>query len=166
VGEEPLPNGDVINMGAYGGTAEASKSDLGPASGTNLYVFVPELSTLLQTGGFAGVRRPHTIEGQFELAIDFEAGTASFTDVSAVGTYEGPPSRTLDVGETLNMTALVGSVGQDGSIRFTGEGANETAILLTLTFKGDSVHLGGNTTPPPGSADFFIFELDAVALRE
>jgi len=166
VGEEPLPNGDVINLGAYGGTAEASKSDLGPVSGTNLYVFVPELSTLLQTGGFAGVRWPHRIEGQFELGIDFEAGTASFVDVNAVGTYEGPPSRTLDVGEALNMTALVGSVGQDGSIRFTGEGANEVAILLTLTFKGDSVHLGGNTTPPPGSADFFILELDAVALRE
>jgi hypothetical protein len=26
VGLEPLPNGDIINMGAYGGTSEASKS--------------------------------------------------------------------------------------------------------------------------------------------
>ncbi|MGD2095402.1 MAG: hypothetical protein PVH77_10380 [Phycisphaerales bacterium] len=26
VGDEPLPNGGVINMGAYGGTREASKS--------------------------------------------------------------------------------------------------------------------------------------------
>lgn len=26
IGSEPLPNGDIINMGAYGGTAEASKS--------------------------------------------------------------------------------------------------------------------------------------------
>lgn len=26
IGDEPLPNGDIINMGAYGGTAEASKS--------------------------------------------------------------------------------------------------------------------------------------------
>ena len=26
VGDEPAPNGDRINMGAYGGTAEASKS--------------------------------------------------------------------------------------------------------------------------------------------
>jgi len=26
VGLEPLPNGGIINMGAYGGTAEASKS--------------------------------------------------------------------------------------------------------------------------------------------
>lgn len=29
VGQEPLPNGDRINMGAYGGTAEASKSYFG-----------------------------------------------------------------------------------------------------------------------------------------
>jgi hypothetical protein len=28
VGQEPVPNGEVINMGAYGGTAEASKSSL------------------------------------------------------------------------------------------------------------------------------------------
>ena len=26
VGLEPLPNGDIINLGAYGGTSEASKS--------------------------------------------------------------------------------------------------------------------------------------------
>lgn len=26
VGDEPVPNGGIINMGAYGGTAEASKS--------------------------------------------------------------------------------------------------------------------------------------------
>jgi len=29
IGEEPFPNGGRINMGAYGGTAEASKSNLG-----------------------------------------------------------------------------------------------------------------------------------------
>jgi hypothetical protein len=31
IGEEPFPNGGRINMGAYGGTAEASKSWLGEA---------------------------------------------------------------------------------------------------------------------------------------
>jgi len=30
VGLEPLPNGGIVNMGAYGGTAEASKSPSGP----------------------------------------------------------------------------------------------------------------------------------------
>jgi len=29
IGHEPFPNGGVINMGAYGGTAEASKSYFG-----------------------------------------------------------------------------------------------------------------------------------------
>jgi len=29
VGYEPFPNGGIINMGAYGGTAEASKSYFG-----------------------------------------------------------------------------------------------------------------------------------------
>ena len=30
VGQEPVPNGDVVNMGAYGGTAQASRSRIGP----------------------------------------------------------------------------------------------------------------------------------------
>ena len=166
LGDEPFPNGAIINMGAYGGTAEASKSEIDPVSVTSAFRFVPELSTLLQTGGFAGVYWPHTIEGRFELSVDFTAGTASFTEVNAVGTYEGPPARTLDVGEALNMAALDGSVEQDGSIRFTGEGNNETAIELKLTFKSDAVQIRGNTTPPPNSADFFILEMDAVALLE
>ena len=33
VGDEPEPNGGRINMGAYGGTAEASKSYVGPPAG-------------------------------------------------------------------------------------------------------------------------------------
>ena len=166
LGDEPFPNGGIINMGAYGGTALASKSEIAPVSVTTVFRFVPELSTLLQAGGFAGVYWPHTIEGQFTLSVDFTAGTASLTEVDAVGTYEGPPARTLNVGEALKMTALAGSVEQDGSIRFTGEGDNETAIELTLTFKSDSVQIRGNTTPPPNSADFFILEMDAVALLE
>jgi len=30
VGPEPAPNGGIINIGAYGGTAKASKSHAGP----------------------------------------------------------------------------------------------------------------------------------------
>jgi hypothetical protein len=38
IGPEPVPNGGRINMGAYGGTAEASKSHFGgPVCGTSLY---------------------------------------------------------------------------------------------------------------------------------
>jgi hypothetical protein len=29
-GNEPFPNGGIINMGAYGGTTQAGKSTLGP----------------------------------------------------------------------------------------------------------------------------------------
>ena len=31
IGHEPFPNGGIINMGAYGGTGEASKSYFGKA---------------------------------------------------------------------------------------------------------------------------------------
>jgi len=166
VGPEPFPNGGVINLGVYGGSVEASRSDLGPIFGTHLYVFDPAQSTLLQVGGFAGVYWSHVIEGQFALTVDFATGGASLGDVNAVATYAGPPARTLDPDQALSLSDLVGSAGPDGSIRFSGEGPNESAIVVTLTFKEDSVRLVGNTTPPPGSADFFILELDAVALRK
>jgi len=163
---EPFPNGGIINMGAYGNTPEASKSKSGPVSGTSQYAFVPDQSTVVQTGGFAGVHWTYRIEGQFQLTIDFQAGTASLSDVNAVATDDGPPARTLDPNETFNMAGLTGTVGDDRSIRFTGKAADGSDVVLMLSFLGDSVHLAGQTTPPAGTADFFLFSLDAMAQRE
>lgn len=160
---EPFPNGGIINMGTYGNTAQASKSKSGPISGTTQYTFLPDLSTVLQTGGIAGVHWPYRMEGQFSLTIDFNEVTASFSDVNAVATNDGPPPRTLDPNEVFNMTALAGAVGENRTIAFTGKAANGSDVALTLTFVGDLVHLVGQTTPPAGTADFFLFSLDAWA---
>jgi len=162
---EPFPNGGIINMGAYGNTPEASKSQSGPISGTSQYAFLADQSTVLQTGGIAGVHWLYRLEGQFSLTIDFNDVTASLSDVNAVATQR-PVPRTLDPNETFNMTALAGTVGNDRSIRFVGKVANGSDVVLTLTFQGDLVHLVGGTTPPTGTADFFLFSLDAWAQRE
>jgi hypothetical protein len=160
---EPFPNGGIINMGTYGNTPEASKSKCGPASGTSQYTFLPDLSAVLQTGGFAGVHWPHRLEGQFSLTIDFNDVTASFADANAVATSDGPPVRTLDPNEVFNMTALAGAIGENRTIEFVGKAANGSDVALTLTFVGDLVHLVGQTTPPAGSADMFLFSIDAWA---
>jgi hypothetical protein len=66
------------------------------------------------------------------------------------------------------MAELLGTVVDDTIIDFVGKTADgmESTILLTLTFRDDSAHLTGRTVPPPNSADFFIFELDAVAWKK
>src|SRR4030042_7207262 len=48
---------------------------------TNIYVFVPGQSTVVQTGGFAGVYETYGIEGKFRLTVDFDAGIASVDKV-------------------------------------------------------------------------------------
>ena len=56
---------------------------------TSIYIFDPNQSTILQTGGIAGINRTYAVEGQFQLTVDFEAGTASFDEVDATGSERG-----------------------------------------------------------------------------
>jgi parallel beta-helix repeat protein len=162
VGSEPLPHGGIINMGAYGGTVEASKSP----SGTGIYTFVSEQSTIIQSGGIAGVRRTYTLVGQFRLTVDFGARKARFSNVEAIGTDESAPDRKLDPNEVFNMSALTGTIDPNGSVRFTGRTADESDVILDITSFNDSISLNGQTIAPPDSADFFSFSLDAAAKRK
>jgi parallel beta-helix repeat protein len=162
IGCEPLPNGGVINMGAYGGTAKASKSP----SGTSIYTFVSEQSSIIRTGGIAGVRRTYILAGQFRLTVDFGARKAWFSNVEATGTDESTPDRKLDPNEVFNLTALKGTIDPNGLIRFTGQAADESDVVLDLTISEELVYLKGETIPPANSADYFIFNLDAVAQRK
>ena len=130
------------------------------------YVCVSDQSTVVQTGGIAGVHRTYVIEGQFQLSVDPNAGIATFVQVDANATDDSPYRRTLDPNEVFNMTELAGTILEDGSIRFEGMADDGSDVLISLTFKDDSVHLIGETIPPAGSADFFIFSLDAVAQRK
>ena len=137
------------------------------ASGeTSTYVFVPDQSELVQTGGIASVHWTYSVEGHFELTIDPNAGTASFTRVDANATDDSPFKRTLDPNHVFNMTSLVGTVLEDATINFTGKASDGSDILITVAFIDDLAHLIGQTTPPPHTADFFIFDLDAVGQRK
>jgi len=135
---------------------------------TSTYVFLPDQSTVVKTGGIAGVHETYPIQGQFQLTVDASASVASFDYVDAFllsPISSSPPQR---LGELLNMTELQGTVVNDALIEFRGKTADNTNtdIALTLTFTDDAVQLTGQTIPPPNSADFFIFELDATALMK
>jgi len=149
----------------YGGGSNTMAS-----AETSTYVFVPDQSAVAQTGGIAGVHETYSIEGQFRLIIDFDTdtGMASFDQVNANLVDESPFLPTQSLGELFNMAELIGTVVGDMAIEFEGKTADGTNsdILLRLTFRDDLVHLIGRTVPPPNSADFFIYELDAVASKK
>lgn len=135
------------------------------ADDTGCYVFSPERSTIVQTGGFAGVDWTYSVAGQFCLIVDPNAKSASFARVDANAIDVAEPARTLDPNAVFNLTGLIGTVGEDG-IEFTGQARDGSRVGLTLTFTDDTVQLTGGTTPPPNSADFFVFSIDAVAARK
>jgi hypothetical protein len=130
------------------------------------YVFVPDQSTVVQTGGIAGVHWTYSIKGQFQLTVDRDAGSASFANVDANATDDSPFKRTLDLNHVFNMMSLVGTVESSGSIKFTGKASDDSDVGITVNLQDHLAHLIGQTTPPPNSADFFIFNLDAVAQRK
>lgn len=70
--------------------------------------------------------------------------------------------------EIFNMTGLAGTIIDETTIEFAGIAADgkKSDVNLTLTFGDGSAHLTGKTTPPPNSADMFIYELNAVATRK
>jgi hypothetical protein len=133
---------------------------------TNRYIFLPKQSKLVQTGGIAGVNRTYTVQGQFALTIDSKAGTAFFTLVDANALDDSQHQRTLDPNEVFAMTGLDGTVLNDTTLVFTGLAADGSKVNITATLQDDIVLLAAETVPPPDSADFFIFTMNAAAQRK
>jgi len=120
---------------------------------------------LVQTGGIAGVHWTYSVKGQFVLILDPNAGAASFNQVDINATDDSAPQRSLDPNEVFNMTSLVGAAAGDGELAFTGKAADGSDVRITATVQDDRIHLVAQTTPPPNSADFFVFSMDAQAQR-
>ena len=134
------------------------------AAETLTYVFLADQSTVVQTGGFAGIHETHIIEGHFQLTVDSGAGSAFFDWVDAT-LSESPFMYTRSLGMLFNMTRLTGTVVSNTKIEFEGKTADGTHadVQLAVTLAGDSVHLTGQITSP--CCDFFDYQLDAIAQR-
>lgn len=131
---------------------------------TKTYLFSPEQSTVVQTGGFAGIHETHSVTGSFTLTVDFDTGLASFDKIVAI-LSEGPFLYTRSLGVLFNMTELAGTVISNTEISFVGKTADflPVDVNLAVTFKGSSVEITGGTFPP--CCDFFIYELKAIAFE-
>jgi hypothetical protein len=145
--------------------AAAADGAVNPAAtaGTSVYAFDAYESTVTQTGGFAGFHRVYAVKGQIHLAVDPNAGTASFGQVDANAVDDGPFHHDLDLDEVFNLSALPGTILDDGSVRFEGNVYDGSSVVITLVWVEGTLHLRGVTVPPPQSADFFVYELDATA---
>ncbi|MFC1635286.1 aminotransferase class I/II-fold pyridoxal phosphate-dependent enzyme, partial [Planctomycetota bacterium] len=135
---------------------------------TDIYDFDPNQSTVVKTGGFAGIHEAYSVVGRFLLSIDLDANEASFEKVDANLIDEGGSHYSENLGTIFNMTALLGTVIDERTVQFEGktDDGTKSDILLTLTLNDDSAHLTGTTTPPANSADLFFFELDAIVSRK
>ena len=137
---------------------------------TSIYVFGPDQSMVIKTGGFAGVHETYAVAGQFRLTVDSDSSAASFEIVDANLTDEAGLLYGQSLDEIFNMTGLAGTVVDDRTIEFEGKTADGTesnvSLSLKLSIKDDSAHLTGKTTPPPNSADMFIYDVNAVATKK
>ena len=135
---------------------------------TNIYVFSPNQSSVFRSGGIAGLQKTFSITGQFRLTINSDAGVASFEIVDANLTDETGSEYGQSLDEIFNMTGLAGTVVDDTTIQFEGKTADgtESDVRLKLSFSNDSAHITGSTTPPPNSADMFLYDIDAVATKK
>lgn len=211
IGLEPFPNGGRINMGAYCGTAEASKSYFGKpvcetivagdingdckvdfgdlailashwledststATITTTYKFLPDQSTMIWHVGRAGWSIPHSVEGQFKLMVDFDAGVARFEQVDAILTNGQPPpthpgvnlnGRLLD--DCFYMTKGLSKYVSHTAVYFEGhfesEGPAERLVLIELALMDNLVHLTGRKDYVEVIPDGETYSLDALAV--
>ena len=135
---------------------------------TSVYVFSSDQSTVVKTGGFAGVHETYSVTGQFRLSVDLDAGVASFEIVNANLTDDSGSEYGRSLDEIFNMTGLSGTINDDMTIEFDGKTADgtESDVRLKLSFMEDMTHLTGKTTPPPNSADMFFYDVNAVATKK
>jgi hypothetical protein len=154
----------IINISARAENVNYNRTTI--HAGVSTYIFASEQSTIVQTGGIAGVHRTYSISGKFQLSIDPNIGAAFFTHVDANAIDDSQFRRSLDPNEVFNLTGLVGIIIDDVLIYFAGRAADGSDIFIIAVFNDDLVYLFAWTYPPAGSADFFIFSMDAIAQRK
>jgi hypothetical protein len=141
------------------------------------YQLVSRLSTLRETGGFAGLDVNYRLLGDYGFGSGISAtATASagvkFIDPEIWGSIisDGPtPAYVIDVDQLLNLAGLQGkavpSAAPFGVYQFQGKTSDGSSINLFASTLGPWMYLRGSTQPPAGSADYFVYQLRALARK-
>ena len=88
---------------------------------SDIYIFDPNQSRLVKTGGIAGVNETHSIVGQFLVSVDSDDGTISFDTVDANLIDENGSVSAQNLEDILNTTALSGTIVDESTIQFEGK---------------------------------------------
>ncbi len=144
------------------------------------YRFIPRLSTLHQTGGFAGFDRRLPIHGTYDFITGFRGGDgpiptldpyAQFANVEAKAGHPASASilPAIDIDEVLNLSGLDGKPIHHGPhgltvYKFSGDdGSGEFAaeVNLHVATLGRWLFMRGGTQPP--CCDFFQYDIKAIS---
>jgi hypothetical protein len=133
------------------------------------YRLLPRESTLHQTGGFAALDLTYRLLGDYGFAHGTgSVNSAQFVDSEIWGSLisNGPtPAYVIDVDQILNLDGLEGKrlPSPFGVYQFQGETSDGSSMNLYASLVGPWMYLRGATQPPVGSADYFQYQLRALA---
>ena len=152
--------------------SSAGAQDPAPPDLTSHWRFLRS-STLRETGGFAGVDVTYRVLGTYDFVKAIapppaDGAYAKFTNVDAWAAHPILAYvRPLD--QVLNLSGLKGIqlpvAAPFDVFQFTGTTDDGSSVNILVSDLGRWMYLRGGTTPPAGSADFFSYELRAVARR-
>jgi len=141
-------------------------------AGRSTFVFLPDQSTLLQAGGFAGIIQTDYLEGQFELQVDLGVGIGSFVSFDVHPLAGSPVSHGVDPDSALSrvftVTEWTGTVVNESTIYFHEATLENscTDVIMTLTFGADAVRLVGDEDPHSLCYDYLYRSIDIIAQRK
>jgi hypothetical protein len=154
------------------GGALAQSSD-GPEKITH-YRFLPRFSVLNETGGIYPRDIDYRVRGTFDFVTsgnpltDVWGQQAKFDNVEAWASHP-ILAYVLNLDRVLNLSGLKGHqlpvAAPFDVFEFRGETQDGSAVKLVAAQIGPWLRLRGETTPPPGSADFFEYRFRALAHR-
>jgi hypothetical protein len=142
-----------------------------PAEFLDHYRLIPRLSRVRLTGGIAGFNSLYRLTGEYDFRRGTDTNaTAAFENAEVLGTLiSDPPSPAdeLDVDEIFNLEGLDGAALPVAApfdvYRFQGVAPDESSVELFAAVMGPWMFVRGWTEPPPGSADFFVYHIRALA---
>jgi hypothetical protein len=161
----------LLVVSVAGGLAAQRSVAQEPADILDHFRLIPRLSTLRQTGGFAGVDLRYRLTGEYDLRRGTRLNRmAAFENAEVWGSLISDlptPAVVIDVDEILNLEGLKGTalpVAAPFDIyRFEGLAPDESSVELFAAVLGRWMFIRGGTQPPPGSADFFEYHIRALA---
>lgn len=153
----------------------AGNSSWAQSFGSKIGTFkvIPKLSVLHRSGGIAGISERLRLSGSYDFQILPPAiypPLVAFDNAEVWGALISDlphPAIVEDVDDLLNLEELHGRqlpvMAPFDAYQFRGKLDDGSSIELAAAKFGPWMYVRGFTTPPPGSADFFEYQLRMVA---